>query len=57
MFQYIIFFQEILSGRFQVVFVSPESILGKYRSLLKSKTLGERLVAVAIDESHCIKKW
>lgn len=43
----------------QLVFMSPESLLDNpdLRNMLLSSTYRERLVAVVIDEAHCIDKW
>ena len=38
-------------------YVSPEVILGKHRNLMKEKEFSDALVAIAIDESHCVKAW
>ena len=42
---------------YQILFSSREAALQKYRYLLKDKEFGEHLVAIAVDESHCVKKW
>lgn len=49
----------VIHGEHQLVFVSPESILDniELRSMLFSAIYRERLVAVVIDEAHCIDKW
>ena len=43
----------------QLVFVNPESIINNaiYRNMLLSHTYRGRLVALAIDEAHCVKTW
>ena len=49
----------VTRGQHQLVFVSPESILdnGELRTMLYSAVYKESLVAVVIDEAHCIDKW
>ena len=43
----------------QLVFISPESIINNpvYRNMLISHEYKKRLVALAIDEVHCVKTW
>ena len=49
----------VLRGEAQLLFISPESILMniKYRNMLLSKSYKENLVALVIDEAHCVKTW
>lgn len=49
----------VLRGEVQLVFISPESIIGKevYRKMLLSSQYKEKLVALAVDEAHCVKTW
>ena len=49
----------VTRGEHQLVFVSPESILDnvELRTMLYSTVYKESLVAVVIDEAHCIDKW
>lgn len=49
----------VIHGSHQLVFMSPESLLDNpdLRNMLLSSTYRERLVAVVIDEAHCIDKW
>ena len=46
---------EIRRGEVNVVFGSPEALLGSHRSVMRD--LKYVLKAVFIDESHCIAKW
>ena len=50
---------EVCNGCFQLVFMSPESLLTNetWRDMLTSPVYQEHLVAVVIDEAHCVKKW
>ena len=48
----------ISSGKFSVLYASPESLLGdEGRDLLDIPALKERLCGLVIDESHCVTKW
>ena len=49
----------IKDGRYQVLFISPESLLcnPQWRNILLSNVYQENLVCVAVDEAHCIPKW
>lgn len=40
------------------LFSAPEAILGsRWREALQSCAVRERIIAVAIDEAHCVSKW
>ena len=39
------------------LFSSPEEILENNRYVLKNKDFAGRVIGVAIDVSHCVKKW
>jgi bloom syndrome protein len=49
----------IMNGEIQLVYISPESLIcnPKYRNMLLSTTYQERLVALVVDEAHCVKMW
>ena len=51
--------RRFLEGKIQLVYISPEAILKNwhYRHMLLSEAYKEMLVALAIDEAHCIKTW
>ena len=51
--------RRVLEGKIQLVYISPEAILKNwhYRHMLLSEAYKEKLVALAIDEAHCIKTW
>ena len=38
----------------EIVYVSPETLIGNTQILLK---LGERLLGIVVDESHCLNNW
>jgi len=46
-------------GQYQLVFFSPEQLLARNsrRSMLRTDIYWDNLVAFAIDEAHCVKKW
>ena len=46
-------------GMFSLLFASPEAVIGatKWREKLLEFPLSERIVAVAVDEVHCVSKW
>ena len=50
---------EICEGNFQLVLMSPESILTDlmWRDMLQSPIYQDNLVAVAVDEAHCVEQW
>uniref|UniRef100_A0A1X7VJA5 DNA 3'-5' helicase n=1 Tax=Amphimedon queenslandica TaxID=400682 RepID=A0A1X7VJA5_AMPQE len=47
----------IIKGEYQLVFVSPETFLvkQKWRRMLGNDVYQERLVALVIDEAHCVR--
>ena len=51
--------ERVLKGKVQLVYATPESIIEnrKYREMLLSPPYQENLVALAVDEVHCIKSW
>ena len=51
--------QQVLAGDVQLVFISPESIINNptYRNMLLSAPYKEKLVALIVDEAHCVKTW
>ena len=51
--------EQVVGGDVQLVFISPESIIGnqKYRRMLLTSQYQSKLVAIAVDEAHCIKAW
>ena len=48
----------VVNGEIQLVCISPESLLESrwYRDMLVS-AYAEKLVAVIVDETHCVKTW
>ena len=49
----------VIKGDIQLVYISPESLVCNpvYRNMLLSPTYKEKLVALVIDEAHCVKSW
>ena len=49
----------VLAGDCTHIFTSPEAILSvrKWRDILFSDWLSTSLLAIAVDEAHCIIKW
>ena len=51
--------EKLRDGHYHIVFAHPETLISsKYgRDLLLSKQYQENLVAIVIDEAHCIIEW
>ena len=51
--------QKLCDGQYHIVFAHPESFISsKYgRDLLLSKKYTENVVAIVVDEAHCILDW
>ncbi len=49
----------VLSGDVQLVLITPESLISNdtYRNMLQSTQYREKLVALVVDEAHCVKTW
>lgn len=52
-------FKRVENGEFSYVFASPEKMLNtnRWRKLISSDYYRKFLVAVVIDEAHCISQW
>ncbi|XP_071949811.1 ATP-dependent DNA helicase RecQ-like [Antedon mediterranea] len=48
---------DLRSGKFNIVFSSPETVLTTHRQMLLSNPYQKSVKAVFVDESHCIEKW
>ncbi len=46
-------------GDYQLVYMSPECMLAvpRWREMFRSEVYQQNLVALAIDEAHCVEKW
>ena len=51
--------RKVLMGQCQLVFITPEVLIDNSRfcNMLLSTTYKEKLVALVIDEAHCVKTW
>ena len=51
--------EDIKNGKFQLVFVSPETLLNgdRWHDALLGPVFQQNLVGIAIDEAHCVKTW
>ncbi|XP_011406191.1 PREDICTED: uncharacterized protein LOC105314005 [Amphimedon queenslandica] len=48
---------DVAAGKFQLVFMSPELLVWKWRALLTSSVYCKHLVGIVIDEAHCVVQW
>ena len=50
---------DVCIGKYQLVYMSPESLLTdeRWRDMLQSPIYEANLVALAVDEAHCVTKW
>ena len=48
--------KDVRDGQIQMLFISPESLLRnpQWREKLTSRVYKEKLVAVVVDEAHCV---
>ncbi len=51
--------KDVLEGKFRLLYSSPEAIVGnhQWKQLLLVAPLCTSMVAVAVDEAHCVYKW
>ena len=49
----------VTAGKVQLVYISPESIISNplYRGMFMKSVYKEKLVALVVDEAHCVKSW
>lgn len=47
----------VRTGLSQLVFISPESLITKYRTMLLHQVYKDNLEAVVVDEAHCVRTW
>ena len=43
----------------RLIFTAPEAVIKveRWRQLLSEPTVSHRIVAIAVDEAHCVSKW
>ena len=49
--------KNVADGVYSIVFMSPEQLVDRWRSLFSSRIYKSRLVGLIIDEAHCVVKW
>ncbi len=51
--------ERVKKGEVQLVFITPESVIENqtYRNMLLSPPYRKSLVALVVDEAHCVKVW
>ena len=51
--------QTLYEGGYQIIFFSPEALLGEetWRDLLQTQVYKKNVVALVVDEAHLVKKW
>ena len=51
--------EAVVRGQFQLLYMSPESLLCvlRWREMFLSSTYQSNLVAVVVDEAHCVREW
>ena len=49
----------VKKGNIQLLFISPESLLSnpQWREMLLSPVYQKNLVALIVDEAHCVTQW
>ena len=47
----------VCTGASQLVFISPESLLTRYQTMLLRQVYKDNLVAMVVDEAHCVRTW
>ena len=51
--------RDVKQGQIQLLYISPESVLRnpQWREMLLSTVYQENIVAVVVDEAHCVTQW
>ncbi len=49
----------VVPGKYSLLFAAPEAVIDmpEWREVLLSSPLHVRVVAVAVDEAHCVSEW
>uniref|UniRef100_A0A1X7SJP4 Helicase ATP-binding domain-containing protein n=1 Tax=Amphimedon queenslandica TaxID=400682 RepID=A0A1X7SJP4_AMPQE len=45
------------SGAYNILFISPEMLVGKGKEIVRNDVFKKNLVGLIIDEAHCVVKW
>lgn len=50
---------KVIRGQVQLLFITPENLIEnrRYRKMLLSEVYQQKLVAIVVDEAHCVKTW
>lgn len=48
--------EKLMNGYYSVVYTTPETVIS-LEKIIKTMTKNDKLVTVAIDESHCVSSW
>ena len=49
--------ENVYKAVYSILFMSPELLVDKWRSLFASPEYQKRLIGVIVDEAHCVVKW
>ncbi len=51
--------RDVYSGKYRLLYTAPEAVVEdhSWRMLLLEPPLSSSLVAIAVDEAHCVYKW
>jgi ATP-dependent DNA helicase RecQ len=49
--------KNVTAGYYNILFMSPEQLVNKWRCLFSTSVYKERLVGLIVDEAHCVVKW
>ena len=51
--------RDVEAGKYSLLFCAPEAIIGteKWKEMLVRPPLSKQVVAIAVDEAHCVSKW
>lgn len=46
------------NAKYSLLFCSPEALVSsKWREILQQSHIHDRIVAIVVDEAHCVSKW
>ena len=49
--------ENIKNGIYSIVYMSPEIMVDKWRSMFENPIYKKRLAGIIVDEAHCVVKW